>query len=80
MSVSTMSMERRREIVKEADILMKQGRKEEGYDLIHRLIRMFPMLYNDFYHWLKISPKYMLSECYNIDDAVAAYGEQWLES
>lgn len=80
MSVSTMSMERRREIVKEAEILMKQGRKEEGYDLIHRLIPMNPMLANDFKHWLKISPKKMLAEGYNLDDAVAAYGEQWLES
>ncbi len=78
--MSTITMERRREIIREAEALIKQGRKQEGRDLVLRLTPMNPVLANDFKRWLKVSPKQMLDEGFNLDDAVAVYGEQWLES
>lgn len=73
-----MTIERKREIVKEAGSLIKQGKKREGYDMINRLIPMSPMMADDFKRFMGLD---FMRECgFNLDDAVEAYGEEWLRS
>ena len=78
--MSTITMERRREIIKEAEALIREGKKQQGYDLIISKTPMNPVMANDFKRFMGRSPKEMLMKGYNLDDAVEAYGEKWLES
>ena len=77
--MSTITMEQRKEIIKEAEALIRQGKKEEGYALIRRKTPMDPMMANDYKIWFKMSPREMLARGYNLDDAVEVYGERWLD-
>lgn len=74
---STMSKERRKEITNQALAAFKRGNKELAYKITMQIPLDLPMARVLKADW---GVERLKNFGFNLDDVVAAYGEEWLES